>query len=250
MPIFIRGDDVEYGLRNMKHLILMNGICVWHEPFENKYSSFLEYYIMRNQLIDNSFHCEWYGAKQVNRAIFGHCMREIMFYRYKNVELYLRGIRDFLKGPQWLMEQDGEQLHKNVMAAGYRGIELEKLDVPFNYPVYDDSIRRGDTRKQKIKRCLTFNGLFLPAKGTNVVPMSAARPVLFYRKKKVMQYDVTGKKAFVTEKRVGTSIKYIFKTLGVMCVIPFKIKKAQQAYRTDGLKLRTLEFWREFLALG
>ena len=33
MPIFIRGDDVEFGLRNMKHLILMNGICVWHEPF-------------------------------------------------------------------------------------------------------------------------------------------------------------------------------------------------------------------------
>mgnify|MGYP006976954123 FL=1 len=41
LPIFIRGDDLEYGLRNMKHLILMNGICVWHEPFENKYSSFL-----------------------------------------------------------------------------------------------------------------------------------------------------------------------------------------------------------------
>ena len=25
LPIFIRGDDLEYGLRNMKHLILMNG---------------------------------------------------------------------------------------------------------------------------------------------------------------------------------------------------------------------------------
>ena len=42
LPIFIRGDDLEYGLRNMKNLILMNGICVWHEPFDNKYSSFLE----------------------------------------------------------------------------------------------------------------------------------------------------------------------------------------------------------------
>ena len=53
LPIFIRGDDLEYGLRNMKTLILLNGICVWHEPFENKYSSYLEYYIVRNQLIDN-----------------------------------------------------------------------------------------------------------------------------------------------------------------------------------------------------
>ena len=54
MPVFIRGDDVEYGLRNMKNLILMNGICVWHEPFENKYSSSMFYYIMRNRLIDNA----------------------------------------------------------------------------------------------------------------------------------------------------------------------------------------------------
>jgi len=41
LPIFIRGDDVEYGLRNTKNLILMNGICVWHEAFENKYSSWI-----------------------------------------------------------------------------------------------------------------------------------------------------------------------------------------------------------------
>ena len=50
LPIFIRGDDVEYGLRNMKNLILMNGICVWHEPFEFKYSSSMYYYIFRNTL--------------------------------------------------------------------------------------------------------------------------------------------------------------------------------------------------------
>ena len=98
MPIFIRGDDLEYGLRNMKTLILMNGICVWHEPFENKYSSFLEYYIMRNQLIDNAFHCPWYGARQLNRAILGHCFREVTFYRYKKCGSVSAGNQRFLKG--------------------------------------------------------------------------------------------------------------------------------------------------------
>lgn len=250
LPIFIRGDDLEYGLRNMKHLILMNGICVWHEPFENKYSSFLEYYIMRNQLIDNSFHCPGYGAKNVNKTILGHCMREIMYYRYKNVDLYLQGVKDFLKGPGWLMKQDGEALHKNVMAAGYKGQELETLNMGFHYPTFEASYRYVDNKKAKVKRSLTFNGLFLPAKGTNIVPMSGARPALFYRKKRVMHYDVTSKKAFITEKSFGTSMKYIFKTLGVVCVVPFKLKKAQRAYRTEGLKLRTLEFWNGFLGLN
>ena len=57
MPIFIRGDDIEYGLRNCKRLVTLNGICVWHEPFESKYSSSMYYYILRNQCIDNSMHC-------------------------------------------------------------------------------------------------------------------------------------------------------------------------------------------------
>ena len=250
MPIFIRGDDIEYGLRNCKRLVTLNGICVWHEPFENKYSSFLEYYIMRNQLIDNSFHCQWYGARQLNRAILGHCFREVTFYRYKNVDLYLQGIKDFLKGPGWLMEQDGEALHKSVMAAGYRGQELNTLDVSFDYPTFEKSYKYVDSKISKIKRLLTLNGLFLRAKGNNVVPMAAARPALFYRKKKVLQYDVTSRKGFVTEKSFKTSMRCLFSALRLTFTVRFKLKKAQNAWRTEGLKLRTLEFWNGFLGLN
>ena len=249
LPIFIRGDDLEYGLRNMKHLILMNGICVWHEPFENKYSSFLEYYIMRNRLIDNSFHCQWFGAKQTVKIMVGHCFREIGLYRYKNVELYLQGIQDFLKGPQWLMQQDSETLHKKIMAAGYRGQDLDTLEVPFRYPQYDESRRHRDGKWRIWFRWLTFNGLFFKAKGDTCVPMSSVQMGQVYRKKRVLQYDVTSRKGFVVEKSLGTSLKYIFKTLGAAITIPFKLKKAQEAYRTEGLKLRTLEFWDEFLGL-
>lgn len=249
LPIFIRGDDLEYGLRNMKHLILMNGICVWHEPFENKYSSFLEYYIMRNRLIDNSFHCPWFGAKQVRKIMIGHCFREIGLYRYKNVDLYLQGIQDFLKGPQWLMQQDSEALHKKVMAAGYRGQDLDTLDVPFRYPEYEANRKKVDGRWRIWSRWITFNGLFLHAKGDTCVPMSGAKMCQVYRKKRVLQYDVTSRKGFVVEKSFGTSVKYIFKTLGAAITVPGKLKKAQEAYRTEGLKLRTLEFWDEFLGL-
>ena len=249
LPIFIRGDDLEYGLRNMKKLILMNGICVWHEPFENKYSSFLEYYIMRNQLIDNSFHCQWYGKKQLNKTMFKHCMQEIMFYRYKNVDLYLQGIKDFLKGPKWLMEQDGEALHKKVMSEGYKGQNLEELPVGFSYPVYERSFRQYNTIIRNIKRNLTFNGLLLPNKGENIVPMSGAKTPQFYRKKRVMHYDASARKAFITERSFGLSLKYMFKTIGMLFEISFKLKKAQKAYREEGLKLRTLEFWKGYLEI-
>ncbi len=249
LPIFIRGDDVEYGLRNMKHLILMNGICVWHEPFENKYSSFLEYYIMRNQLIDNAFHCQWFNAKHVKKNIATHCKQEIMYYRYKNVDLYTKGIRDFLKGPEWLMKQDGEALHQEVMAAGYKAQDLENLPMSFSYPLYEANYNIVDTPKARYKRILTLNGLFLKSSGESIVPMAMPKSIMFYRKKRVMHYDVTARKAFITEKSYKESLRCIFKTMALMWDVTFKLKKAQKAYRTEGMKLRTLEFWNEFLGL-
>lgn len=249
LPIFIRGDDLEYGLRNMKKLILMNGICVWHEPFENKYSSFLEYYIMRNQLIDNSFHCQWYGKKQLKKTMFKHCVQEVMFYRYKNVDLYLQGIRDFLKGPKWLMAQDGEGLHKKVMAAGYKGQDLDELPMGFNYPIYEESQRINNTLKTKIKRNLTFNGLFFPTTGDTIVSMVMVKTPQCYRKKRVMYYDEAAKKAFITERSFRNTIKSIAKTVSMLFEISFKLEKAQKAYREEGLQLRTLEFWKGYLEI-
>lgn len=249
LPIFIRGDDLEYGLRNMKHLILTNGICVWHEPFENKYSSFLEYYITRNQLIDNSFHCQWFGTKQLAHDILLHTIQELMYYRYRNMDIYLRGIKDFLKGPKWLMEQDGETLHKEIMAAGYKGQELETLDMPFRYSVYQASFDVNCSKARWWFNFLTFNGLLLKAKGENIVSMSACRTVQFYRMKRVMHYDITSNKAFITQKSIGKTFRYLFQVFGLLCLLPFKLKKAQRAYRTEGMKLRTLTFWEQYLGM-
>lgn len=120
LPIFIRMDDIEYGLRNMRQLISMNGICVWHESFENKYAPYLEYYIARNQLITNAFHCKWYGTGHLIKKMLGKCVQEIKVCQYKRADLYLQGILDFLKGPEWLAAQDGEKLHTGIVCMGHR----------------------------------------------------------------------------------------------------------------------------------
>lgn len=181
--------------------------------------------------------------------VFKHCIQEIMFYRYKNVDLYLQGIKDFLKGPQWLMEQDGEALHKKVMSEGYKGQNLEELPVGFNYPLYEGNLGIYNTVKTKIKRNLTFNGIILPAKGDAVVSMAMVKTPQCYRKKRVMFYDEAAKKAFVTERSLCKTIRYLIKTASVLFMISSKLKKTQQAYREEGLKLRTLEFWKGYLEI-
>ena len=136
MPIFIRGDDIEYGLRNCKRLVTLNGICVWHEPFESKYSSSMYYYILRNQCIDNSMHCPGYDANALKADLRSQVMGEVNRYRYKNADLLIRGVRDFLKGIDWLEQTDAEALHKEIMAYGYKAQPVDQLDVPFDYSRY------------------------------------------------------------------------------------------------------------------
>ena len=52
LPIFIRGDDIEFSRRCNAKILSLPGICVWHEPFYKKYSEIMEdYYLLRNVLI-------------------------------------------------------------------------------------------------------------------------------------------------------------------------------------------------------
>ncbi len=55
LPVFIKVDDIEYGIRNGREVMSMNGIGVWHQSFEMKTSAIIYYYADRNMLILNHY---------------------------------------------------------------------------------------------------------------------------------------------------------------------------------------------------
>ncbi|MDE7321726.1 MAG: glycosyltransferase [Lachnospiraceae bacterium] len=250
LPIFIRGDDLEYGLRNMKTLILMNGICVWHEPFENKYSSFLEYYIIRNRLIDNAYHFPEWGKKQVIKSLIGEYRREGFLYRYKNVELYIRGIRDFLKGIDFLEQTDPEELHKEIMAAGYKALPSEQLEVPFMDSEYERGRTEKHSRLHETVRRLSLNGYLLPAKHIRTVPMAQARPEFVWRAKAILFYDIVENKGFVTHRSIRKFTEQGFRVLGTVIAILAKYDKAKKSYISRVREITCTEFWEKYLGIN
>lgn len=251
LPIFIRGDDLEYGLRNMKTLVLMNGICVWHEAFENKYSSFLYYYILRNLLYDNALHFPKYSKTQLLSRLFYSVQEEILFYRYKNVDLLLRGVDDFLKGVDFLKNTDGEKLHKEIMASGYKAQPLEDLeDRTFRIGEYEYSLKRQEDRIDRIIRRLTLNGHLLPAhdrKEAVVVPMAGCRPLNFYRVKTALNYDPNSKKAFITHRSWAEVIRCSVATMKMSFKILFGYDKAIKSFRERYHELTSEEAWNAYL---
>ncbi|MBP3891991.1 MAG: glycosyltransferase [Solobacterium sp.] len=248
LPIFIRGDDLEYGLRNMKDLFLMNGICVWHEPFEYKYSSFLSYYILRNLLYDNSIHFPNYSKGAFIKRLWRNVGREVIYYRYKNADLLFRGVEDFYKGVDFLKTTDGEALHKEIMGAGYKAVPMDELGVVYSVADYNKALKERDANTFLRKlRAFTGNGWLYPARKAKVVPMAQLRPYNLYHVKTAINYDPISGKGFITQKSwkeafrvTGKLISHTFKAL-------FKFDKAKNDFANRYRELTNEEFWNEYL---
>ena len=114
--------------------------------------------------------------------------------------MLLDGANDFLKGIDWLIEQDGEALNSKVMGKGYKMQLINELEVPFDFPVYERTIHLFEGRMHQLKRKLLFNGMFLKAKGDAIVPTIEPHILYFYRKERVLNYDFMSRKGFVTYK--------------------------------------------------
>lgn len=112
LPFFIRGDDVEYSLRNNAKFITLNGICIWHEGFATKFSGALELYqVHRNDLILTAIH-EELAELQVMQRIAWLFWEEVYKFNYKGANLLIDAIEDYLKGPDYLSNLNGEECMK------------------------------------------------------------------------------------------------------------------------------------------
>ena len=135
------------------------------------------------------------------------------------------------------------------MAAGYKAQPIEELDMKFSYLEYEASFAEGEGRFHKIIRLLTFNGLLLPAKRNNVTSMVSCRPINFYRAKRVLQYDVTSGKAFVTEKSAWVTMMYLIYLLRMTSKIMIKFNKAESEFRNMSSLLASEDQWVRYLQI-
>lgn len=51
IPFFLKFDDIEYAMRNGSRIMQLNGICVWHEDFMQKYSPVTEFLDRKNCMV-------------------------------------------------------------------------------------------------------------------------------------------------------------------------------------------------------
>ena len=115
LPVFVRGDDVAYGLMHTgRHTVTLPGIVVWHADFALKNNPSSLYYEVRNfALIDTLVfdeHKWWHLAWRY----LGFGFRNLYSHRYASCEYMVRGMEQFLAGPDEWMKIDHAALHDDL----------------------------------------------------------------------------------------------------------------------------------------
>lgn len=144
LPVFVRCDDVEYGVRLQTRYMTLAGICVWHAGFEGRFKGSVDHYqYVRNFMIMNSIHraCPERLFMLRTKQTF---WREISSLCYGNAELILDALEDYLAGPEFLMKADGAAIMKANAARNERFVPRseveEELDLQLSSLLHPRSI--------------------------------------------------------------------------------------------------------------
>lgn len=116
-PVFIRGDDIEYGVRMARHgiqTISLPGIAVWHDPFYAKPIGWYIYYDIRNRLIFASKNPDICSLDRPVQ-ILEYVVRKCVVHNYYEATLILHAVTDFLEGPDRLFSETSPALHEKLI---------------------------------------------------------------------------------------------------------------------------------------
>jgi len=254
LPIFFRGDDQEFGIRikNKVNFVSLLGVAVWHEEFYKKDMPLTYYYIIRNGLILSMLHEKksFILIKNLLRTLF----ISLLTYRYERAKFIIKGIKDFLKGPKFLIDTKPDKYHQYLQKEQKKKLvdmSSEFVEYKFDLPIKNSLIK-------KFIIGITFNGHLMPyifiKKGENphqdgyiIEYLHSNRLEAIFRKETVLYYEpITGYgiKYKISKKKF---FSLLFKGLYQITKLFFYYGNLQKKYKKEFKYLTSLNFWKNYL---
>ncbi|MEE0026702.1 MAG: glycosyltransferase [Atopobiaceae bacterium] len=259
LPLFVRCDDVEYGMRVAPTIMTMNGICVWHERFEGRFKAAVDsYQLTRNFLIMAA--CDELDPA-ITRAFMLRFSRTFHIYlrsmNYDTCELMLDGLADYLKGPSFIMSADGEKILMHNSKLNEVLVDVSELDQEIVGKAKPDPRFLGQKRDRgmflKVLEAIPHDRHVLPdfllrSKPAAMYYSRGAYPARRTMGRKVLvAYDQSGTKA-----RIRTMDRDRWRHLRTRFAVLTKAyrkqgKEVAQEYRSVMPTITSRAFWEEYL---
>ncbi len=158
LPAFIKSDDMEYGIRNQRELLSMNGIAVWHEAFVKKLNPVMVLFSDRNSFILNhyAFGC---GRITFFLAVVLRLIRRGIHGDRQRIAVLLAALREYARGFDELVSKPGDEkfqeykemkIDQNVFAA-VKSIGVLTFRILCEYRKLDQSYK--NFRTENLQDC-------------------------------------------------------------------------------------------------
>jgi galactofuranosylgalactofuranosylrhamnosyl-N-acetylglucosaminyl-diphospho-decaprenol beta-1,5/1,6-galactofuranosyltransferase len=107
LPLFIKWDDAEYGLRAKAAgfpTVTFPGAAVWHVPWTDKNDAldWQAYFHVRNRFVSALLHSPYPRGGRMIREDLNHTIAHLVSMQYSTVEIRHQALEDVLAGPQGL----------------------------------------------------------------------------------------------------------------------------------------------------
>jgi galactofuranosylgalactofuranosylrhamnosyl-N-acetylglucosaminyl-diphospho-decaprenol beta-1,5/1,6-galactofuranosyltransferase len=107
LPVFIKWDDAEYGLRAKASgypTVSLPGVAVWHVPWQDKNDAldWQAYYHLRNRLVSALLHSPYPRGGSLVSENLEYQIRHLLSMQYSTAKLRVMAIEDVLAGPDHL----------------------------------------------------------------------------------------------------------------------------------------------------
>ncbi|AMH94271.1 glycosyl transferase GT2 family [methanogenic archaeon ISO4-H5] len=195
LPMFVREDDVEYGLRLKAEIVTIPKVYVKHPTYTSDYSPANYYYYVRNRL--TALCCSADPDISILDKFFDEMATEACSYRYLSCRQMILGMEDFLRGPEHVFMQCRDGMHPAERPELQDlNILRQRLSPACSIPAEEFSRRRR-----------SLNGIFRRSVGdieTTPFDMDSAH---FYRVGKVL-YKINVERGFLAKRSAPKAIHY------------------------------------------
>lgn len=258
LPLFVRGDDVEFGVRAKTTYMTMNGICVWHDGFTGRFRASVDgYQYVRNLLIMIAM-TECASDKTFMMRVERGVRLQLKAMAYDAADLYLDGLEDYLKGPDFLASLDGEAVMKEKGQKNEKLVPLDQLDPQYRNITYSKRLLGEESVIDiplKLVRSLPYDRHLLPDSLLRDTP-----EVVFYSGLSTFSPRTTATKTLVAMDLDGqhAAVRHMDRARHKEVLDRLQRLKTEMAERGDDVRraykeaqpyLTSVEFWEKHLGL-
>lgn len=267
LPVFVRCDDAEYGIRCKTGFITMNSLCVWHMSFFERYNAAVErYQTTRNTMIAQAT-CGMAPDADFMKELHNNIRLELKKFGYANAELCLDAFEDFLKGPEFIKKPG--QSEKSFMAANRNKEQLVDFETlqsradqdpelaGFSIKNVDRQLIDGDKSRslaERLEDLITDNNQRYIKKdgaGYAVIPLQGwLYPAGAIRDKhKLVVLDWYNRKGTIRTKDVQRYQKIKKRYMRDLKYYKANINRLRKEYAAARVELTSVEYWKNYLKM-